>query len=124
MINYKHYTYRVTWSEEDQEFVGLVAEFPSLSYLDENQDAALIGIVELVKQVMDDMMANNEPLPEPLSEKKYSGNLQLRLTPDEHRRLAIEAKEQNVSLSKHIRARLRSAPTTLAKRRKKKAHPA
>ena len=27
------YTYRVEWSEDDQEFVGTVAEFPSLSYL-------------------------------------------------------------------------------------------
>ena len=25
-----HYTYRVTWSEEDQEYVGLCAEFPQL----------------------------------------------------------------------------------------------
>ena len=27
------YTYRVTWSEEDQEYVGLCAEFPSLNWL-------------------------------------------------------------------------------------------
>ena len=30
------YTYRVEWSEDDQEFVGTVAEFPSLSYLGPN----------------------------------------------------------------------------------------
>lgn len=28
-----HYTYRVTWSENDEEYVGLCAEFPSLSWL-------------------------------------------------------------------------------------------
>ena len=28
-----HYTYRVFWSDEDQEFVALCAEFPSLSWL-------------------------------------------------------------------------------------------
>ncbi|MEZ4617951.1 MAG: hypothetical protein R2867_20915 [Caldilineaceae bacterium] len=27
MINPEHYTYRVIWSEEDNEFVGLCAEF-------------------------------------------------------------------------------------------------
>lgn len=32
--------YRVTWSEEDQEYVGLCAEFPSLSWLAESQEAA------------------------------------------------------------------------------------
>jgi hypothetical protein len=48
MVNHKHYTYRVTWSEEDQEFVALCAEFPSLSFLDEDMTAALDGIVTLV----------------------------------------------------------------------------
>ena len=28
-----HYTYRVTWSPEDDQHVGLCAEFPSLSWL-------------------------------------------------------------------------------------------
>jgi hypothetical protein len=26
-----HYSYRVIWSEEDKEYVGLCAEFPTLS---------------------------------------------------------------------------------------------
>ena len=61
------YTYRVIWSEEDQEFVGLCAEFPSLSWLEEEQDAALHGIVRLVSDTLKDMEANKEPIPEPLS---------------------------------------------------------
>lgn len=28
----KQYTYRVTWSVEDNEYVGLYAKFPSLSW--------------------------------------------------------------------------------------------
>ncbi|NBP40303.1 MAG: toxin-antitoxin system HicB family antitoxin, partial [Betaproteobacteria bacterium] len=28
-MNINHYTYRVTWSSEDNEHVGLCAEFPS-----------------------------------------------------------------------------------------------
>ena len=46
------YTYRVIWSEEDQEFVGLCTEFPSLSWLEEEQDAALHGIVRLVSDTL------------------------------------------------------------------------
>lgn len=65
-MNYEHYTYRVTWSEEDQEYVGLCAEFPSLSYLDEAPGAALEGIVDIVRQVVADMSDNGEPVPEPL----------------------------------------------------------
>ena len=36
------YTYRVTWSEEDIEYVGLCAGFPSLSWLAETREAARI----------------------------------------------------------------------------------
>ena len=65
----KKYTYRVTWSAEDNEYVGLCAEFPSLSWLDANQSKALSGIVELVADVVADMIRNNEKVPTPLSEK-------------------------------------------------------
>ena len=42
------YTYRVTWSEEDREYVGLCAEFPSLSWLEKSQEKALLGIRKMV----------------------------------------------------------------------------
>lgn len=56
----KH-TYRVTWSEEDGEYVGLCAEFPSLSWLAHSPDAALRGIRKLVRDVVADMIHNEEP---------------------------------------------------------------
>ena len=38
-----HYTYRVTWSADDEEYVGLCAEFPSLSWLGPTQEEAFAG---------------------------------------------------------------------------------
>ena len=108
MINYDHYTYKVTWSTEDQEFVGLCAEFPSLSYLHENRVAALVGITNLVKDVVEDMEANDERIPEPIAEKNYSGKFQVRIPPELHRRLAIEAAEENVSLNRYVSLKLAS----------------
>lgn len=102
MINYKHYVYRVIWLAEDEEFVGLCAEFPSLSYLDKDRIKAFEGITNLVKDVVADMEAENEPIPVPISEKNYSGKFQVRITPERHRMLAIEAAEQNVSLNRLI----------------------
>ena len=55
-----HYTYRVTWSEEDQEHVGLCAEFPSLSWLAKTPEAALKGIRKVVEDVIKDMKENDE----------------------------------------------------------------
>ncbi|WP_174782890.1 MULTISPECIES: hypothetical protein [unclassified Dolichospermum] len=71
MVNYTHYTYKVTWSEEDQEFVGLCAEFPSLSYLHKDQNATLKGITDLVKDVVTDMESNEELVPEPRANASY-----------------------------------------------------
>ncbi|MDF5732520.1 MAG: toxin-antitoxin system HicB family antitoxin [Rhizonema sp. PD38] len=106
MVNYDHYTYKITWSTEDQEFVGLCAEFPSLSYLHENRAAALEGIADLVKNVVADMEANDERIPEPIAEKNYSGKFQVRIPPELHRRLAIEAAEENVSLNRYVSLKL------------------
>ncbi len=100
------YSYRVIWSEEDQEFVGLCAEFPSLSWLEEEQDAALHGIVRLVSDTLKDMEANKEPIPEPLSLRKFSGNFVVRTTPEMHRQLAILSAEAGVSLNHYVNSRL------------------
>ena len=54
-----HYTYRVAWSVEDEEHVATVAEFPSLSWLAPTPEEALTGLVELVRNVIEDMVAND-----------------------------------------------------------------
>ena len=53
------YTYRVTWSEDDAEYVGLCAEFPSLSWLDADEDSAFKGIRALVRDAVTDMKAGS-----------------------------------------------------------------
>lgn len=96
------YTYRVVWSEEDGEFVGLCAEFPSLSWLAATQTEAISGIVELVKSVLADMAEQDEEIPVPLSLRSFSGRFVVRTTPETHRRLAIRAEEAGVSLNRYI----------------------
>jgi predicted HicB family RNase H-like nuclease len=102
MVDPKHYTYRVIWSEEDAEFVGLCAEFSSLSHLDETQAAALEGITKLVSDIVADMQAAGESPPVPITDRGYSGRFQVRITPELHRRLAIRAAEANVSLNRIV----------------------
>ena len=106
MINPEHYTYRVIWSDEDTEFVGLCAEFPSLSWLAESQQEALNGIVELVRSVISDMAEVGEAVPEPISHHNYSGKFQIRIPPEQHRLLAMQAAEEKVSLNRYISAKL------------------
>ena len=95
-----HYTYRVTWSEEDQEHVGLCAEFPSLSWLAASPEAALSGIRTVVAKVVDEMQANGETIPEALASHRFSGKFMVRVPPEVHRQLALEAAEAGVSLNR------------------------
>jgi predicted HicB family RNase H-like nuclease len=105
-LNHDHYTYRVIWSQSDEEHVGLCAEFPSLSWLASTPEDALKGIRDVVSDVVSDLQANNEPCPEPLSEKRYSGKFMVRVTPHLHQRLALDAAESGVSLNRLINAKL------------------
>lgn len=94
------YTYRVTWSEDDQEYVGLCAEFPSLSWLAKSPEAALKGIRKMVAEIIDDMEESGEPVPAPIASRSYSGKFMVRVPPDVHRKLAIQAAEAGVSLNR------------------------
>ncbi|MCP4655268.1 MAG: type II toxin-antitoxin system HicB family antitoxin [bacterium] len=100
------YTYRVTWSEDDREHVGLCVEFPSLSWLAVSPEAALKGIRKVVAEVLTDMEANGETLPAPLAAKSYSGKFMVRVPPETHRHLAMEAAEAGVSLNRLVSAKL------------------
>ncbi|MCD6585862.1 MAG: type II toxin-antitoxin system HicB family antitoxin [Desulfobacteraceae bacterium] len=100
------YTYRVTWSEDDNEYVGLCVEFPSLSWLAQTPETALKGIRKLVADVVKDMDASGEATPEPLSCKSYSGKFMVRLPPDVHRKLAVAAAESGVSLNRIASSKL------------------
>ena len=100
------YAYRVIWSKDDKEYVGLCAEFPSLSWLAQDMESAFRGIRELVADVVRDMKDNGEPIPEPVTCKIYSGKFQVRVPPDVHRDLAIEAAESGVSLNRIVSAKL------------------
>lgn len=101
-----HYTYRVTWSAEDAEHVGLCAEFASLSWLAPTPEDALSGIRAVVADVVKDLRASGEPVPDAIAERRYSGELRVRIPPLVHRQLALQAAEEGVSLNRLASAKL------------------
>lgn len=100
------YTYRVTWSDDDQEFVGLCAEFPSLSWLEATPEKALKGIRSVVSSAVKDIRTAKEDIPEPISIKNYSGKFMVRVPPETHRHLSMQAAESGVSLNRLISSKL------------------
>lgn len=106
MLKNDRYTYRVTWSEEDEEYVGLCTEFPSLSWLATEPDAALFGIRERVAEVVADLEAHGESVPAPMALREYSGRFMVRIPPEVHRALAMEAADANTSLNRLVSSKL------------------
>jgi len=94
------YSYRVMWSEDDQEYVGLCSEFPSLSWLETTQEKTLKGIRKLVGECILDLKKNGEEVPEPIATRSYSGKFMVRVPPEIHRQLAVQAAESGVSLNR------------------------
>ena len=108
-----HYTYRVTWSPEDGKYLALCAEFPSLSWLATAPEMALAGIRKVVAATVADIIdkktldeLNHEAPPTPLAEKRYSGEFRVRIPPQVHKALAMEAAEQGISLNRLASAKL------------------
>ena len=105
-LQHDHYSYRVIWSEDDNEYVGLCSEFPSLSWLAVSPAEALGGIRKVVAEVVEEMIKNKEHIPEPITAKQYSGKFIVRVPPEVHRRLALEAAEAGISLNRLASAKL------------------
>jgi hypothetical protein len=108
-VDVSHYTYRLEWSAEDQEHVATVLEFPSLSWLDADPVQAFVGLRRMVADTIEDMQATGEEVPQPFSERSYSGKFNLRVPPSLHRKLAIQAAEEHVSLNQLVVRRLDAA---------------
>ncbi len=93
------YEYRLSWSDENDAFVVRVTEFAGLATHGETADKALESSRKLVRRALAALKRQGHPAPEPLRDQTFSGKLNLRLPPDLHRELAIEAKNKNISLN-------------------------
>lgn len=105
-VDTAHYSYQVSWSAEDGEFVATCIEFPSLSWLASTQVKALSGLRRLVDEVVADMNANGEQAPTPFADRHYSGRFNIRISPDLHRELAVKAASRHMSLNRFVSDRL------------------
>lgn len=101
-----HYTYTVRWNEEDGAFIGRVAEFPSLAAHGRTLEAALAEIKTVVSEVLKDLTASREHIPEPFGKRRFSGKFVVRVPESVHRELAIRAMEEGVSLNQLVNSKL------------------
>lgn len=102
------YSYRVFWSDEDAAFVATVDELPGLSGIGDTQEEALKELRVAVGVGLEWIAEEGGSIPEPLGKRVYSGKFNLRLPPEHHRALALEAARQGLSLNQLITLKLNS----------------
>lgn len=122
-IPVSHYDYRVFWSHDDDGFVATCLEFPSLSWVASSQEQALAGLRNLITEVIADLIATSEPVPQPLAERRFSGKFNLRVGRKLHRQLAIAAAQQQLSLNQYINQQLSSLVPAEVDHAPASAHP-
>jgi predicted HicB family RNase H-like nuclease len=98
----ERYTYRLAWSAKDGEFIATVVEFPSLSWIAQSRERALAGLTSVVEEVLADMLAEGEEIPAPWDERTFSGKFNLRLGPELHKKVALEAAERGESMNTYV----------------------
>ena len=108
-VDPRHYTFRVSWSGEDGEYVASCLELPSLSWLAATPHDALSGLEQVVDEVVADLRQAREHVPVPLADQPFSGRFNVRIPATLHRRLATEAAEEGISLNRLVSDRLARA---------------
>ena len=59
----EQYTYQVRWSMDDNAHVATVAELPSVSWLAQDREEAIRGVVALAHDIVTEMAASGENPP-------------------------------------------------------------
>ena len=106
MKQHLKYTYSVTWSEEDEAFIGRVTEFRSLAAHGATAERALAEVQNVVEEVLEELAENGEPVPRPRGVRNFSGRFNVRMPCELHKRLVEDAEEEGVSLNQLVVTRL------------------
>lgn len=96
------YSYRVSWSEDDDTFVARVVEWPGLTAHGETIEEAMSELLSVVLTTIHDCAEHGSAYPSPLSTRRFSGKFNLRIPPSLHRQIEIRAAEEGVSLNQWI----------------------
>jgi len=94
----------VLWSEEDQCYVVTLPAWQNARTHGVTPEEAVRNARDVLNLLIQSAVEHGEPIPPP--ERRFSGNLRLRLPASLHGRLAREAEREGVSLNQWIVSRL------------------
>jgi predicted HicB family RNase H-like nuclease len=96
----------VEWSDEEGAFVGTCPGLMFGGVHGPDEAAVYAELCQAAEQVVERMEKEGHRLPPATAGKRYSGNVLLRLNPEVHRRLALQAKASGESLNAFVTRKL------------------
>ncbi len=105
------YTYRAEWSSEFREYISRCLELPWMS----QRAPTLTEAIASIERAVDEYLTERDGVgvPQPLTDRKFSGRFVVRTSPMLHARLTVEAAEQNVSMNQWVVQKLADRPVGL-----------
>lgn len=98
----------VEWSQQDKCYVGTAPGLMIGGVHGKDEHKVFQELCQVVDEVIKTLQEEGKPLPKPIINKRFSGNIALRVPPDLHKRLAIKAAQKGESLNKLIHEQLKS----------------
>lgn len=95
------YNIKVSFDKEDQDYIAFIEEIPECSAFGNSPDEAIkeLGTAyELWKETVEE---RGYPVPEPFSQKEYSGKFVIRLPKSLHKELVAKSLRENISLNQY-----------------------
>jgi predicted HicB family RNase H-like nuclease len=96
------YSYNIEFDSEDNIYIARCAELSTLSAHGATQEDALKEIKLAVLGALEWIEQEKGEIPEPFSLHKFSGEFRVRMPPEKHRKIAIEANLQGISMNQLI----------------------
>lgn len=96
------YSYQIEYDPEDKIYIARSAEIPSVLAHGKTQEKALKEIKTALKNILEQMKEDGEKIPEPFNLLKFSGEFRVRMPPEKHRKIAMEANLQGISMNQYV----------------------
>lgn len=100
------FDYNISFDSDDKIYVAKCAELPDLMAHGKTQVDALNEILKVVALTLKWLKEEGAELPKPFSLINFSGKIGLRMTPEQHRHVAIKASLLGISINKYITSKL------------------
>ena len=102
----RNYIKLVAWSDEDNCFIGTCPGLFEGGVHGDDETKVYKELCQVVDEWIEDYKNSGDTLPEPTAGKEYSGRFLLRITPQLHQQLDLQALVNKQSLNKYCEQKL------------------